>query len=164
MMRGDGKVKIKGLNERVEGANGWEVLWLHLFAVPYFLDVCGSVRTTEHLYLQWTGRGPEPTAWDCSHKPEEHVITLNKMWRRGQPILQALERTTRVSSHYIMWNHVMPDATLWDIWLGGGGSIWSDPISIVSPNHFPRIKVVLQLALKEEKQSSDLSCWPISMV
>ena len=88
---------MRGLGEPVLG--GRCPLTSPLFCLPP-PNVCGSVRITEHLYLQLVGEGAEPAAQDGSQEPRGRSHYTKVKGRRGQPAPQAWVRTC-MSSCYV---------------------------------------------------------------
>lgn len=121
-------------------------------------NVCGSVRIPEHLYLQTVGRGAEPTTQDGSQEPRGTSHYTKLKGEEGTPGSAGLGENMYV----ILLCHMTSRAARQNSTRTLARGSQSDPTR--SPNRVPRIKVVLRLVLKEEKQRSDLSCWPISMV
>lgn len=146
---------MRGLGQPVHG--GRCPLTSPLFCPPP-PDVCGSVRITGHLYLQTVGRGAEPTAQDGSQEPRGTSHYTKPKGEEGTPSSTGLAENMYVFllCHVTSWAARRNSTRT----LAGGSQ--SGPTQ--SPNRVPRIKAVSQLVLKEEKQRSDLSCWPISMV
>jgi len=146
---------MRGLGEPVLG--GLCPLTSPLFCPPP-PDVCGSVRIPEHLYLQTVGGRSELTAQDGSKEPRGTSHHTKLKGEEGTPGSAGLGENIYVVllCHGTSWAARRNSTRT----LARGSQ--SGPSR--SPNRVPRIKVVLQLVLKEEKQSSDLSCWPISMV